>query len=509
MNKIAGVGATLSLSTLVGVTPLNAQTVEKVADLNFVTVDGVGFGGYQPLARVTQAGTNLWFTTDKGGTFDAGTISRFDLVTHEVVEVASFDNTTGKGSESALLVIGDEGYFTTKNGGVGDAGTIAKVNLNSGSVSVLFNFPENTSAARGAGTQIGATPRASLTQIGDELWTTTSSGGTSNRGTIVRYNLTNGVTRLVTNLDGPLLGGQAFAGFTPVGSNTWYYTTFSGGNTFQTTSGSYEILLPDGSPLQITKNLPLGAGALGRVTFDGIGIPQLTRVADMTNGYPQFPGTEPTLVGTNALYFGTTGPNNAPGAIIRYDLDTGTWTNLFSFSTNPAPALAYGTRPGYSAFVEWLGELYFLTRQGGTSNLGVVAKFNIASNTVSKLADFEGQSASSLGRATGIFDNTGVIVEKTNRFFIYYTVTSGGVNNRGTLVRVALPPPPITASLTAGATADTLSLSWTGGYPPFTVQGRGDLAGGSWTNVVEGLSVRSATVPISGPQTFFRVLGSD
>ena len=49
--------------------------VEKVADLNFVAVDGVGFGGYEPLARVTQAGANLWFTTDKGGTFDAGLVN--------------------------------------------------------------------------------------------------------------------------------------------------------------------------------------------------------------------------------------------------------------------------------------------------------------------------------------------------------------------------------------------------------------------------------------------------
>ena len=56
-------------------------------------------------------GTNLWFTTDKGGAYDAGTVSRFDLVTRDVVEVASFDNQTGKGSESALLVLGDNGLF--------------------------------------------------------------------------------------------------------------------------------------------------------------------------------------------------------------------------------------------------------------------------------------------------------------------------------------------------------------------------------------------------------------
>lgn len=126
MNKIAVAGATLTLAVLAGVMPLNAQTVEKVVDLDFVAVDGVGFGGYTPLAGLTQVGTDLWFTTDKGGTFDAGTISRLDLVTRDVVEVASFDNTTGTGSESALLIIGDEGYFTTKSGGTGNAGRLPR-----------------------------------------------------------------------------------------------------------------------------------------------------------------------------------------------------------------------------------------------------------------------------------------------------------------------------------------------------------------------------------------------
>ena len=164
-----------------------AQTVEKVADLTFSSSDGVGYGGYAPLDRFTQAGTNLWFTTSKGGTFDAGTISRFDLVTRQVVQVASFDNNTGKAAESSVLVVGDEGYFTTVSGGAGNKGTIAKIDLSTGVITTLYDFITN-------GLPTGATPRAGLTRIGDELWTTTSLGGTSNRGVIVKYNLTNGVT---------------------------------------------------------------------------------------------------------------------------------------------------------------------------------------------------------------------------------------------------------------------------------------------------------------------------
>jgi uncharacterized repeat protein (TIGR03803 family) len=243
------------------------------------------------------------------------------------------------------------------------------------------------------------------------------------------------------------------------------------------------------------------------VTFDGQGQPLVTRLVSLPAGYEQFPGIEPTLVGTNSLYFGTTGPNSTPGAILRYDLDTGTWTNLFSFSTNGANALAYGTCPGYSAFVEWLGELYFLTRQGGISNFGVVAKFNLASNTVTKLADFEGTAGAALGRATGIFDNSGLLVKENGRSYIYYTVTSGGLNNRGTIIRVSLPAPPIQLALALAAPGE-LALTWTGGYAPFTVRSRESLTSGNWDDLIENVPDRAATVSTTNSHAFLRVIGT-
>jgi uncharacterized repeat protein (TIGR03803 family) len=192
------------------------QIVEKMADLN---IAGGGPGG--PIDRFTQVGTNLWFTTEKGGVFDpSGTICRYDLSTRQVSVVASLDNGSGKSPESSFLVIDGEGYFTTKSGGTGDAGTIAKVDLTNGTITVLYNFPANNANNRTNGLQTGATSRSSLTRIGDELWATTSLGGVSNRGTIVKYNLTNGFTTLVADLDGPVRGGQAFDGFTPVGTNS-------------------------------------------------------------------------------------------------------------------------------------------------------------------------------------------------------------------------------------------------------------------------------------------------
>jgi hypothetical protein len=340
-------------------------------------------------------------------------------------------------------------------------------------------------------------------RIKDDLWTTTSLGGGSNRGAVVKFSLTTGLVSVVTNLDGPQLGGQPFDGLAQLG-DAWYFTTFSGGSTFNTTN-FINVQQSDGSTVVLTNKLPLGAGTLGRLSFQEDGTPVVKSVVSVPGGYSQFPALEPLPVGTNSLYFTTTGPNQLPGAILRYDLDTGLLTNLVSFPTNDASATAIGTRPGYSGLIEWLGELYFVNRSGGANSLGTIDKYNIASNTVVKLADLD---ASNLGNPSGFFGN-GTIVEETNRFYIYYPLTAGGANNRGTIVRVALPPPPITNSVAATATQGSVSLSWKGGYPPFTVQGTDSLGSGVWTNVIDSTTNRFITIQAGGNAGFYRVLGSN
>ncbi len=463
-----------------------AQIVEKMTDLN---IANSGPGG--PLDRFTQVGTNLWFTTEKGGVFDPrGTISRYDLVTREVVVVASLGNDQGSSPESSLLVIDDEGYFTTKSGGTGNAGTIAKINLTNGIVTVLYDFPQNNAENRTNGVQTGATSRSGLTRIGDELWATTSGGGISNRGTIVKYDLNSGLTSLVTNLDGPQFGGQAFDGFTAAGTNEWYFTTFTGGSTFA------------------TPGLTLGAGILGRLTFDEEGNAVISRAIDLPGGYTQFPGLAPTLVGTNTLYFTTTGPNDSPGAIIRYDIDTGTWTNLFSFPQETA--LDIGSRPGYSGLTEFRGDLYFINRLGGTnaasptSTAGTVMKYNIASNTVTKLADLGGPvGPESLGSASGFF-GSGTLVEENGRHYIYYPLTAGGAYNNGTIIRIDL----AAFRIKVGPEPDNqIRISWDGGYPPFAVQQRTNLLEGDWEDVVQNLTDHFVVLPATNSAAYYQVIG--
>lgn len=495
----------------VGTASLFSQTVEKVADLSFgIDQEGDGYGQRHPVNSFTQVGSQLWFTTQYGGLTDQGTISLFDLPSHEVQEVADLNNTTGSQPYSSLLVISNLGYFTTSTTGAGNRGTIDEIDLTSGAITPLFAFPNN-------GLPSGYIPRASLTQIGNELWTITELGGISNRGVVINYNLTNQVVTAVTNLDGRYLGAEAFAGFTAAG-NTWYFATFAGGNTFGTTAYPIDTL-PNGSTTVITDSLPLGAGTLGQLTFDDFGNPVVSNLVSLPGGYDQFPALAPIVVG-NSLYFTSVGPNALPGAILRYDLSTGFLTNLFNFSTNPIPASLYGTRPGYSGLTAWQGELYFITYYGGTNSTGpnsgggTVDKFNIASNTVIKLADL-GNAAhpvDDLGSPSGFY-GTGTIVQETNRFYIYYPLSSGGVNNQGTIIRVLLPPPPIQLSA-AITNATNINLSWSGGYPPFDVLTNGDVSiATNWaptlTNITSAVNTTnwSVTLPFAGGQNFYLIRG--
>ncbi len=59
-------------------------------------------------------------------------------------------------------------------------------------------------------------------------------------------------------------------------------------------------------------------------------------------------------------------------------------------------------------------------------------------------------------------------------------------------------------SLTAGADAAGLTLTWTGGTAPYTVQRKASLSDPAWVDVVT-TDLTTTVVPISGPSGFFRI----
>ncbi len=55
--------------------------------------------------------------------------------------------------------------------------------------------------------------------------------------------------------------------------------------------------------------------------------------------------------------------------------------------------------------------------------------------------------------------------------------------------------------------AASLTVTWTGGTPPFKVQARDNLSTGNWADVGSSTNERTATVPRQGPTLFVRVVG--
>jgi uncharacterized repeat protein (TIGR03803 family) len=474
----------LCLAALVGSTASGAaQTVQKVKDLIVGTVLGQGYGASTPQTTLTLIGTNLWFTSNNGGAAGAGGVFYLDLSNSNVVQVATLDNNTGKSPWSSAIVVADGfGWFTTSAGGTGAKGTLSKIDFANNNVTAAYNFPTNDyiTSFNGQG------PHSTPVRIGDELWFTCSAGGTNSTfGTVTKYNLTNGAVTDVIRLSGT---NTDYPGRQPLGnslvqvSNAFYFLTFAGG--------------------AVGPAAPNGAGVLGKITFDNAGNP-LYSAKSLPGGHIGFPSSDVVYDGSNYLYFTTVGSATNPGAIARYDLTAQTFVSLFNFVTNLVTRTNYGAQP-YCTPVLYDNTLYFTTLSGGSQAKGILGALNLSNNVVTKLADFEGVP---FGASPQYHGGTIYTNPVTGSVAIYFPINKGGSGNTGAIIRIALPPPPIVASV--NKTGNGTQISWTGGYAPFGVDEISDLTSSSWTtNVFSGLYTNSIIIPTTGSQSFFRVTGA-
>ena len=154
----------------------------------------------------------------------------------------------------------------------------------------------------------------------------------------------------------------------------------------------------------------------------------------------------------------------------------------------------------------WKDKLYFMTRQGGSNNTGVIACYEPAVNTVTKLADLTGTNGLALGSVSGGY-NTGALVEWNHRFYFYFSTPAGGANNRGTLLRLPLEAPDLDL-MVQPALAGDMQLTWVGGYAPFTVQRSSGLNAAVWEDAATGLTERAASLSVAPDYGFYRVIGS-
>ncbi len=329
------------------------------------------------------------------------------------------------------LTIGSNGaiYGTTEYGGTFNNGTLFKYD---GSLTTLVNFESAVN---------GSDPTGNLTfdALGNNLYGTTIQGGTNNQGTLYKYDGTS-VTTLV-NFSNFVNGGAPYAGVTFDGEGNFYGTTAYG--SLGSNPGAGTIFKYDGSNLTTLKFfdqqygplVPIGGvtldddgnlyggtdsgGAFGYGTlykYDGTTHALTTLVDfDYTNGAGALSSL--TFDGEGNLY-GTThlGGGNL-GTLFKYDGSS--LTTLVNFDyTN-------GSYPLGGVTFDGEGNLYGTTTQGGAYGGGTLFKYDGSSLTT--LANFGHATNGSIPIGSVTFDSLGNL---------YGTTNSGGEYGYGTLYRL-------------------------------------------------------------------------
>ncbi|HTT84104.1 MAG TPA: choice-of-anchor tandem repeat GloVer-containing protein [Rhizomicrobium sp.] len=139
--------------------------------------------GREPMAGLIDINGILYGTTTSGGNrCDCGTVFSLDPATGaETVLHAFADGPDGDGPLAGLTDVNGVLYGTTYAGGPSrhiTGGTVFSLDLTTGAESVVYDF---CARRRGCG---GFYPRAGLIDVKGKLYGTTTSGGTSDGGTV-------------------------------------------------------------------------------------------------------------------------------------------------------------------------------------------------------------------------------------------------------------------------------------------------------------------------------------
>jgi uncharacterized repeat protein (TIGR03803 family) len=228
-------GLILSGNTLYGTA--SAGTTSSNGAVFAVNIDGTGFtnlhnflgypnnDGAEPEAGLILSGTNLYGTTEIGGTFNQGTVFKGGTNGGGFMTLYNFTGgSDGANPVAGLILSGTNLYGTAEGGGSSGHGAVFAVSTNGAGFTNLHNFTGSD----------GSFPAAGLVLSGATLYGTTTAGGSGGNGTVFMVNTKgNGFATLhnftATNNTGSNSdGAMPFAGLILSG-NTLYGTASAGG----------------------------------------------------------------------------------------------------------------------------------------------------------------------------------------------------------------------------------------------------------------------------------------
>jgi uncharacterized repeat protein (TIGR03803 family) len=318
-------------------------------------------------------------------TLGSATLQPAQAQTEKILHSFNSNGTDGT-RPLADLILDTKGnlYGTTSSGGSGDKGTVFKL-TSSGSETILHNFDNN-------GTD-GVGPEAGLVRDTEgNLYGTTGTGGTYNEGTVFEVTATGTETILHSFDENGTDGAYPAANLVRDAEGNLYATTVSGG--IYTYYGTVFELAQSGTETVLHS---FGAGSDGSVPLVGL-------VRD-----------------TKGNLYGTTYEGGAYGLGTVFEVtSSGTETILHSFNNNGLD----GYFPSAALVLDGKGNLYGTTHVGGTYGYGAVFELT-PSGTETILHNFDNNGIDGYGPDGGLVMDT-----KGN---LYGTTEYGGAYTFGTV----------------------------------------------------------------------------
>lgn len=301
--------------------------------------------GSYPLSSLTEYETGkLYGITNTGSHTGHGGIFEIDPVTYEFSNLHDFDYSNELTPPGGLTEYNHLLYGMMPRGGVSDAGAIFSFDPITRLYKDLYSFELFT--------KNGIYPQGGLTVYNNQLYGTTSTGGSTGSGVIFRFDpAINKYKRLYS-----FLGDD---GANPVGNLLVYNNQFYG----MTSKGGLRdrgVLFMYDSATNVSTKL-----------FD------FTR----ETGYNPYG----SLIAFNDQLYGLTseGGANKYGVLFRFDPISKAYTVLFDFDG------INGSGPLGSLMIGSDMKLYGMTQYGGKHNYGVIFQFDPFTNTLHKIKDLD------------------------------------------------------------------------------------------------------------------------
>lgn len=344
--------------------------------------------GQNQIGRMIEASNNQFYgIATLGGNHNNGVIYEYDYIQNVYNVLFHFNSATTGYSPNGHLVETDSLIFygLTRKGGSSDKGTIFRYDAVKDSFSTCYEF---------TGGIDGGDPTVSLFQASNGLlYGTNINGGGDSWGVMFSFDPT--TYNLVVE--------DYFDDEDSVGYN-------SNANLFEYQGKLYGMTQSGGT---------YGRGGIYNVNLSGGDITYEQNFYDLSEG--AFPSSR-LLRSRDGVFYGTTswGGTNGVGSVYELEYGTDKYSHKASFTES------MGIFPMGDLAQAPDGRVFGVTDNGGAHRDGTVFSYNPSTNTLSKLEDFYFET-------TGYYEKGGFIIGQDLK--LYGVSSVGGVNGGGVIYR--------------------------------------------------------------------------